>query len=276
MASATSSELWNQPRCWSLPSRYMSAGQVEAVVARQHRLVARSRVEPHVEDVLLALERGAAARRARQAVGQELLDRPLVPGVGAVHVEERRARARRAPASAPPRRTTCSPPPESARPRRAGARCTSRGGSSPCCGCGRGPRPGSTSPGGRWRAARPPAACGVRRPRTRSTGSPSMRTNHCDVARKITGLWQRQQCGYWCWNVLAVPQPRRARAAPARPSGWRRTPAGRRRAPPCRGSARPARSARRSRGRTSRRSGSRRRRGPGAVCTAPVPCSSVT
>ena len=35
------------------------------------------------------------------------------------------------------------------------------------------------------------------RPR-RSTGSPSIRMNHCDVARKITGLWQRQQCGYWC------------------------------------------------------------------------------
>ena len=30
------------------------------------------------------------------------------------------------------------------------------------------------------------------------TGSPSRRMNHCDVARKITGLWQRQQCGYWC------------------------------------------------------------------------------
>ena len=25
--------------------------------------------------------------------------------------------------------------------------------------------------------------------------------NHCDVARKITGLWQRQQCGYWCENA---------------------------------------------------------------------------
>ena len=25
--------------------------------------------------------------------------------------------------------------------------------------------------------------------------------NHCDVARKITGLWQRQQCGYWCANA---------------------------------------------------------------------------
>src|SRR6266567_9589975 len=26
----------------------------------------------------------------------------------------------------------------------------------------------------------------------------SIDINHCSVARKITGLWQRQQCGYWC------------------------------------------------------------------------------
>src|SRR5580700_9355487 len=26
----------------------------------------------------------------------------------------------------------------------------------------------------------------------------SMEINHCSVARKITGLWQRQQCGYEC------------------------------------------------------------------------------
>ena len=24
----------------------------------------------------------------------------------------------------------------------------------------------------------------------------SIAMNHCDVARKMTGLWQRQQCGY--------------------------------------------------------------------------------
>ena len=29
----------------------------------------------------------------------------------------------------------------------------------------------------------------------------SNRMNHWFVARKITGLWQRQQCGYWCENV---------------------------------------------------------------------------
>ena len=40
-------------------------GQLRA--ERQHRLVARARVEPDVEDVALALELGAAARRAGQA-----------------------------------------------------------------------------------------------------------------------------------------------------------------------------------------------------------------
>src|SRR5579864_6894880 len=30
----------------------------------------------------------------------------------------------------------------------------------------------------------------------------SMEINHCSVARKITGLWQRQQCGYEC-SILA-------------------------------------------------------------------------
>src|ERR1017187_9733424 len=31
----------------------------------------------------------------------------------------------------------------------------------------------------------------------------SMEMNHCSVARKITGLWQRQQCGYEC-SVFSV------------------------------------------------------------------------
>src|ERR1700681_4890089 len=31
-----------------------------------------------------------------------------------------------------------------------------------------------------------------------SSTADSMEMNHCSVARKITGLWQRQQCGYEC------------------------------------------------------------------------------
>ena len=35
-----------------------------------------------------------------------------------------------------------------------------------------------------------------------------MLMNHCDVARKMTGLWQRQQCGYVVRQRLAMPEPR--------------------------------------------------------------------
>jgi hypothetical protein len=31
-----------------------------------------------------------------------------------------------------------------------------------------------------------------------SASGASIRMNHCAVARKITGLWHRQQCGYVC------------------------------------------------------------------------------
>ena len=162
---------------------------------RQHRLVARSRVEPHVEDVRLALE--ASCRRTSGRRGP----RARTPRSAARTRRRRRTgrtpppRARRAPASGPPRRSSCSRRRESARPTRAGARCTSRAGWRPCCRCGRGPTPGSTAPGGRSRAAPPRAASSANCRRRVTTGSPSIRTNHCDVARKITGLWQRQQCG---------------------------------------------------------------------------------
>ena len=37
----------------------------------------------------------------------------------------------------------------------------------------------------------------------------SMEMNHCSVARKMTGLWQRQQCGYECSILLsAISAPR--------------------------------------------------------------------
>ena len=131
---------------------------------RQDRFVARSGVEPDVEDVHLALERRAAARRAGQPVGHELLDRPLVPRVGAVRVEHRRRLLDQRRRQDAPRRTSCSRPPGSARPRRAGARCTSRAGSRPCCRCGRGPTPGSISPRGRSRRAPPARSVRRRRP----------------------------------------------------------------------------------------------------------------
>ena len=51
---------------------------------RQHRLVARTRIEPDVEDVHLALEVVPPQVGQVRPGGHELLDRPLVPGVGAV------------------------------------------------------------------------------------------------------------------------------------------------------------------------------------------------
>ena len=148
----------------------------------------------------------AAARRAGQPVGDELVDRPLVPRSRRRRCRTPPRRARPAPASGAPRRTSCSRPPESARPTRAGARCTSRAGWRPCCGCDRGPTPGPTARRCRWHRAPPGAASAAAVGAVRSAGdavelAPSIAMNHCDVARKITGLWHRQQCGYECWNA---------------------------------------------------------------------------
>ena len=107
--------------------------------------MARSRVEPDVEDVALALERPCRRRPGRSA------RRGGTPRSAARTRRRRRRcrtpppRARRAPASAALRRTRCSRPPGSARPTPAAARCTSRAGSRPCCRCDRGPTPASTS-----------------------------------------------------------------------------------------------------------------------------------
>src|SRR5215203_1709512 len=50
--------------------------------------MARPRIEPHVQDVALANERSPMAGRTGQAFRYELLDRALVPGVGAVLLED--------------------------------------------------------------------------------------------------------------------------------------------------------------------------------------------
>ena len=112
----TSSELWNQPRCWSLPSRYMSAGQRWS--ARKGSTA--SWLDPESNQTsrmfVLALELGAAADGHAQALGHELLERPLVPRVGAVVVEDRRRLLDERLGRARPRRTSRSRGPGSARP----------------------------------------------------------------------------------------------------------------------------------------------------------------
>ena len=113
-----------------------------------------------------------------------------------------RTRRRRRRARTPPRLSissaveiasphACSRTPESARPTRAGARCTNRAGSRPCCGSDRVPTGIHSHVDGVERRVE-------RRGERRRLAIQAM--NHCDVARKITGLWQRQQCGYW-WRT---------------------------------------------------------------------------
>src|SRR5437879_1832285 len=51
--------------------------------------MARTRVEPDVEDVHLAFEGGAAALWTREAVGHERTRVPLVPSIGTVPLEYR-------------------------------------------------------------------------------------------------------------------------------------------------------------------------------------------
>ena len=154
----------------------------------------------------LALELRAAALRAREARRQELLDGPLVPRVGAVLVEDRRRaldRARRQDGFAA---GSCSRPPGSARPTRAGARCTSRAGSRSCCGCGRGPTRESTARRVDRRRARHRAAC---------VGVPPSRDRRFAV-HSHEPLRRRQEddrvvaapaVRVLCVNVVMVPQP---------------------------------------------------------------------
>ena len=204
----------------------------------QHRLVARARVEPHVEDVGLALEGGAAARRAGEASRHELLERPLVPGVGAVGVEHRRRLFDQRLRSASRCRTRCSPSPGSARPRRAGARCTSRGGWRSSPRCAPGPSSGSSA------CRRSPSGRAPRR---------SLRLHGDEPLRR--GQEDHRLVAAPAVRVLSGDSPRgataaRARPGPPRPSDSPPRPAGRRTARPCRCSGRWRRAGRRSRGRT--------------------------
>ena len=96
--------------------------------------------------------------------------------------------------------------------------------------------------------------------------------NHCDVARKITGLWQRQQCGYECSNRSRF----HSRPASARACFDLRVRLEHREAGEALDlvdeAAVAGRPARRSRGRTARPCGSRRRRAPAPCARRPCRC----
>ncbi len=148
----------------------------------RHRRPGDAGVPPDVEDVLLAAELGLAALRAGLALGE------LGPGRAGTRPRPPPPRRPAPPAPSPSARGAAPRRPGSrrpgwGRPRSAGGRGTSRAGARSCCGCGRGPSAGSSctfsiSSSAAWRRSR----CSSDR-------------NHWSVARKTTGLWQRQQCG---------------------------------------------------------------------------------
>ncbi len=198
VARPTSSELWNQPRCWSLPSRYKSAGHVSSgrngstaswlepeSNQTSRMLFSRSKaVPPQPGQVSPSGTNSASGRSyhasapyssntfaARSTISPVRMASPQLAQSSAV-IGTPHARWRETHQSG--RLATMLK-----------MRSRPHGGIH------------STSRSIAWSAA----SRSVRgeRPSGVTTGSPSIRMNHCDVARKITGLWHRQQCGYVCW-----------------------------------------------------------------------------
>ena len=194
----TSSELWNQPRCWSLPSRYRSAGHVSS--GRNGRTA--SWLEPESNQtsrmLLLPLEgRPAAAGHVSPAGTNSSIGRSYHASapcssntfaacstISAVRIASPQLVQSSAGIGTPHARWR-----EMHQSGRLATMLKMR--SWPHGGIH------STSLSIAWSAASR-SVCGER-PSGVTTGSPSIRMNHCDVARKITGLWHRQQCGYVCW-----------------------------------------------------------------------------
>ena len=199
----SSSEDWNQPRCWSEPSRYMTTSappsRLRRMPARPGKCSASSSVNAWVEPesnqtsrmsstLLPVLVGGSPRKRSRasaayQASAPSLLEGRRDAGIDARVVRGFRPRRRRS-------RTKSAIGTPQARWRES----TQSGRLSimpvmrfsPCGGTQR------VTP---IAAARGGAAC--RRP----ASSPpmiglSMAMNHCGVLRKITGFFERHECGY--------------------------------------------------------------------------------
>ena len=226
--------------------------------ALRHAVMRHARIEPDVHDVgdlLVAARprRRAASRRRgrtrRRCRPSRRAPRPLdaAPACAGAVRRSRGARTARA-----------------ARPTRAGARCTSRGVLDHAVDALLAPvRRPSTLPISASAAARSPACsmlmnhCGRRAEDHRRLVAPAMRVAVADTPR---GAAARR----------ARPAPRRRACSRRRPSRRRtdrrrRAGSGHRRPPDCRRA-----------GRTACRSTKSSWPWPGAVCTAPVPLSSVT
>ena len=201
----SSSEEWNQPRCWSEPSRYItvsappsglrlmpaSAGKCFGIF--QHEGVGRAGIEPDVENVvdLLPVLVGAASRGSARAapacvpgigafllegVGDALVDRVVLQDFGrAVGLLAHEHRDRHAPGAL-------------ARDHPVGPALDHAG--------------DAVLAGGRHPARRLDLACSAMSrsvsPSQRPSIGLSIAMNHCGVLRKITGFFERQECGYWC------------------------------------------------------------------------------
>ena len=189
-ATAQSREEWNHPRCWSPPSRYRSAGQgspgswpstaawlePDSNHTSMMSISLRNFVLPHFAHFVPAgrissagcLYQASAPSRANR-LDDELVDRWIVQElVAAFALEHRDGHAPDALARDAPVGT-------------------------------RGDHVGDALFAPRripldladlfQRAAAQRSAVG---------SLPSIEMNHCSVARKMIGLWQRQQCGYEC------------------------------------------------------------------------------
>ena len=127
MATDVSSDDWNQPRCWSEPSRYRSAGNGSSGALLQHAVMRHAGIEPDVQGVadlvVVARPRRPAARRgssSNQASMPSCSTRCATSSISRCRVADA---ARRSPGARTAR---------SARPRCAGGRYTSPAGSRPC------------------------------------------------------------------------------------------------------------------------------------------------
>ena len=185
-----SSELWNQPRYWSPPSIYMSAGQARSFCGGEYRKVAGTGIEPDVENIGLFAERRAAAFRAGAAA-------PI--SSSRLFSNTRRRRCARGTVATTPSSTRLSVK-GSLQPRN-----RRRDGHAPDAL----PRDAPVGPHGDHvrHAFFAPGGCHLyganRLERVGSKASRSMPINHCSVARKMTGLWQRQQCGIAMFDLCA-------------------------------------------------------------------------
>ena len=152
-------------------------GQVRAALL-QHEGVGRAGLEPDLDDVrhlLVVVGVVVVAEEARRRARDTRRRRP----------PSRRPRrcARSPPGRAAARRSACRRRRRSARPRRAGARCTSPAAARSSHRGGCGPAPARSG----WRRSPPAPSCADR--------SSSMEMNHCGVLRKISGALERQECG---------------------------------------------------------------------------------